>query len=91
MNGTSRAALIEQYVAPFEKLREGLEALRKSAPHGRDYYVQGRGVLDPISARVGAIDVLGFRMADMQHRDRVERVAKVVDELEDILLKLTVG
>jgi hypothetical protein len=37
LNGTSRAALIEQNFAALQALRATVEAIRRGAPHGRDY------------------------------------------------------
>lgn len=41
LNGTSREELVSLRLDVVEAIREAVVALRKAAPHGRDYYVQG--------------------------------------------------
>lgn len=40
LNGTSHADLMKQYQTAYDALTAAIAALRESAPHGRDYYVQ---------------------------------------------------
>jgi hypothetical protein len=40
-NGTSREELVSLRLDVVRAIREAVVALRKAAPHGRDYYVQG--------------------------------------------------
>ncbi len=40
-NGTSREELVSQRLSVVTAIREAVVELRKAAPHGRDYYVQG--------------------------------------------------
>jgi hypothetical protein len=37
INGTSRDVLVAKYIVAIETLRSGLDALRETTPHGRDY------------------------------------------------------
>ena len=41
LNGTSREELVQLRLDVVKAIREAVVALRKAAPHGRDYYVQG--------------------------------------------------
>ncbi len=41
LNGTSREELVSQRLSVVTAIREAVVELRKAAPHGRDYYVQG--------------------------------------------------
>lgn len=41
MNGTSQRELLRQFMDAHTALEEALDALRKTAPNGRDYYVTG--------------------------------------------------
>ncbi len=40
-NGTSRGELVRLRLNVVGAIREAVVELRKAAPHGRDYYVQG--------------------------------------------------
>jgi hypothetical protein len=40
LNGTEADDLLAKYVDAEQKLRAALAALRRCAPHGRDYYLQ---------------------------------------------------
>lgn len=40
LNGTGRKELVSLRLDVVEKIREAVQALRKAAPHARDYYVQ---------------------------------------------------
>jgi hypothetical protein len=66
MNGTSRDSLSEDLCGAYNALREAYDALKRSAPHGRDYYPQGDGALS---------------VAQGQHRARLLAVQSVMDEL----------
>jgi transposase len=41
LNGTSQEELVSLRLDVVEAIRDAVVALRKAAPHGRDYYVQG--------------------------------------------------
>ncbi len=70
-NGTSKAELLEQHSAAREKINDAIHTLRQAAPHERDYYVQ-----EPNT----------YKEAAQQHRDRIQRLQSVYDELMQISL-----
>jgi ketosteroid isomerase-like protein len=46
MNGSGKKRLVEQYSNAMHALNNAIQALNEAYPHGRDYYVQGDGVID---------------------------------------------
>ena len=70
LNGTSKAALVEQYENTMDAVQKASDVLREAYPNGRDYYVQAPGNIS--------------RAMD-EHRSRLDRLADVRRELEDIL------
>jgi hypothetical protein len=70
LNGTSRDALIDGYVSAAQKIDDAMRALEDTQPNGRDYYPQGDGAL---------------MEAMTQHRDRVNRLKAVQNELVAII------
>ena len=71
LNGTSKQELLEQQSNARHKISEAITALRHTAPHGRDYYVQGNSA---------------FREAQKQHCNRVRQLEAVLNELLQISL-----
>lgn len=69
MNGTSRKELHDAYLNAHHKTQDALEAVRRTFPHGRDYYVQ--------SPDAG-------RQATIEHLARLDRLAAVLAELETL-------
>jgi len=69
MNGTSREALLEDFVKVIDALNVAMEALQKSGPNGRDYYPQGDGAL---------------RKAQNEHLARMKKLKEVQDEIQEI-------
>jgi len=67
LNGTSRQALLEGYVAAARAVREAMEAVQAAAPNARDYYVQGPAE---------------WGLAQKEHRARLEKLEEVRAELE---------
>ena len=45
LNGTGRTGLLDQYKTAVMAVRAASDALRKAAPHGRDYYLLGDDAL----------------------------------------------
>lgn len=70
MNGTSKNALLESYLGAMEAIRDAIEAVQDTSPHGRDYYVQE----DP-DAFVGAV---------REHQARLKALQTVIGELEQL-------
>jgi hypothetical protein len=69
LNGTSRDSLLEGYKHAANAVRDAIIALDEAAPHGRDYYPQGKGSID---------------QAIQEHRERMLKLADVISELEQI-------
>jgi hypothetical protein len=69
MNGTSKARLIEQIENAYDAIGKALDAMKQTAPNGRDYYPLGQ------SAREIALD---------QHMARMAKLSSVQSELEAI-------
>jgi len=69
LNGTSKADLLEGYLDVLTALREASDALRKAAPNGRDYYVQG-----PDAYTAAATD----------HTARLRKLEDIRKEIEQI-------
>jgi hypothetical protein len=66
LNGTSREELIRQLRVAGEALLEARRALENAAPHGRDYYPQGKGAI---------------QQAQTEHYERLRRIDDVYEEL----------
>lgn len=75
LNGTSRSELREQLEAADDALRIAIDRLIAASPNARDYYPQGSGAFDE---------------ADDQHRNRVQRLISVREELT-VLIQHVVG
>lgn len=71
LNGTSRGELVGNYRAAHEALQAAIEALQKTAPHGRDYYIQ---------------DGDAIQEAMREYRERFVMLDKVLQELEEICI-----
>lgn len=59
MNGTSREALVEGYLAAHRAIVDAIKAMGECYPNGRDYYTQGPDALkiamDEFDARRAAL------------------------------------
>lgn len=71
LNGTARADLFSGYMDAVEALRGAVEAVRRTAPNGRDYYLQGPDAI---------------LQADREHRARMIALGTVKRELEALCL-----
>lgn len=69
LNGTSRKDLHDGYVAAYEAVQEAITALNRTAPHGRDYYVQESGAL---------------LNATSEHFARLRSLESVLTQLEEL-------
>lgn len=70
MNGTSEKDLSDAIEAAHDAIGVAFDAIKKTAPNGRDYYVYGS------SETVRAMD---------EHYDRLKRLQSVQEELEAII------
>lgn len=69
MNGTSKAALLEQCCDAIDAMHTAGKALAQFCPNGRDYYPQGP------AATGKALD---------QHEARMKKLRDIIAELEKI-------
>jgi hypothetical protein len=73
LNGTSREELIQLRLEAVTAIREAIVALRKAAPHGRDYYVQSPEA---------------YRMARAVWEARLDALENVAEELRSEALEI---
>jgi hypothetical protein len=67
LNGTSVEDLFAQVSVVLEALRLARNAMRRAAPHGRDYYPQGPGALP---------------VAHDEHNARLDKLTDIMREYE---------
>ena len=72
-NGTSKEELIKQLCHAANSIDTAFDALRQTAPNGRDYYPQGPEA---------------FERAIIQHRDRMARLDAIKEELEAMVVAI---
>lgn len=73
LNGTSKESLIEDLCAASNALRAAYDALKQTAPNGRDYYPQGPKALEDATA---------------EHFSRLSRVDSVRQEIESLAIAI---
>ena len=73
LNGSNKDRLLEALSNAREALRLALDAMRETAPNGRDYYTQKPGA---------------FALAQDQHTDRLVTVTIAHDELTVIAMEI---
>lgn len=66
LNGTSREALHEGYIAAGQAVRQAILALAEAAPHERDYYPQGDDA---------------YKRAMAEHNARAVKLGSVLEDL----------
>jgi len=69
LNGTSKNALMEDYLTAYRKLTEAAKALQEAAPNARDYYPQGSDV---------------YTQAASEHTARLVKIRSILDDLDTI-------
>ena len=69
LNGSCPATLRDDYINAGQAVRQAMESLRATSPHGRDYYPQG---------------ATAFGNAAEEHRQRYLRLKSVLEELEEL-------
>jgi len=70
LNGTGRDSLVAEWEKAWDACESAFEALKRTAPNGRDYYPQGSDALEK------AIE---------QHRDRLRKIQSVQDDLQALM------
>jgi len=74
INGTGKADLLNGYRQAMAAVRLAIDAVRSTAPHGRDYYVQRD---NPI------------QMAMREHAERLVKLQSVFDELQALAIHVS--
>lgn len=73
LNGTSKERLVDALCDASNALNEAYEALKQTAPNGRDYYPQGN---DALAA------------ATSEHMDRLRRLDAIKDEVDQLAMAI---
>ncbi len=73
LNGTSKLTIMTEIGAAMDAVECAITALKKAAPHGRDYYPQGPGT---------------YVKATEEHLARMDKLVAVSYELGQILCKI---
>ena len=73
LNGTSRESLTEGYRSAYDAIEAAIDAIAKTSPHGRDYYVQSDNAIV---------------IAANEHRNRLRHLENIRKELETIILAI---
>jgi hypothetical protein len=73
LNGTSKDRLIEDLCKASHALNEAYEALKQTAPNGRDYYPLGPDA---------------FKQADKEHVDRLRRLDAIKGEVDQLTIAI---
>lgn len=69
LNGTSRESLIEGLCEASSAIEAAYQALKQTAPNGRDYYLLGSEAM---------------RVAEAEHVDRLRRIDGVKTEVDEM-------
>ena len=69
LNGTSRLALLEEYRAADQAIREALSCVQAITVHERDFYLQ---------------DLQAFKLAQAQHEARVVDLYSMLNQIDEI-------
>lgn len=69
LNGTSKDRLLNALCNASDKLNEAYNALKQTAPNGRDYYVQGPDAIT---------------QATDEHMDRLRRLDAIKAEIDQL-------
>jgi len=74
LNGTSKEALLSEYVTAMNAVQDAIDALKKVTVHGRDYYPQGDRAIND---------------AMLQRARQFEHLEEVHTELEAIAVEIS--
>lgn len=69
-NGTSKHRLVEELTDAVEAIEAAYQAIKQTAPNGRDYYPFGPDA---------------FNAATNQHQNRLRKIDEVRNELEQLI------
>ena len=73
LNGTSKQSLLNDLDEAFDALDVAFHKLKRTAPNGRDYYLQG-------------IDAI--QQATDEHIARLRKVQNVMDEIQNLMIAI---
>ncbi len=73
LNGTSKEELLDKLTGALTTLNSALNAVALTAPHGRDYYLQGENA---------------HAQARGQHNDRLRRLEEIRNEILFIVRRI---
>ncbi len=73
LNGTRRDSLIDELGLVAEAIDTAYQAMKRTAPNGRDYYPQGNTALDE---------------AMTEHQSRLRRLDEIKGEIEFIAIEI---
>ena len=76
LNGSGKQNLLDQLGTAAKSLYDSVSALQQAAPHQRDYYIN-----DPDGSK--------FAAAQKEHRDRLDRLSSVLEELQEIAINIS--
>lgn len=76
LNGTAKADLLEGYLDALTALRDAHDALCKTAPNGRDYYVADTSGI-------------AINIAMDEHRARLRKLDDIKKEIEAIAMAVS--
>jgi len=71
MNGTDRASLHNGFMQAHDAVIEAIQKVKATSPNGRDYYPQGSDAIIH---------------AGREHRDRIVKLQRIAEELEQLCL-----
>lgn len=73
LNGTSKQSLLDDLDEAFSALNEAFDKLKRTAPNGRDYYLQGEEA---------------FIKAGDAHTTRLRKVHDVIGEIQELMIAI---
>jgi hypothetical protein len=73
-NGTSRESLMDGYEAAWHALEKAYQAIKETAPNGRDFYPQGNAAMNA---------------ATEEHFARLRKVDEVKAEISELLVAIS--
>lgn len=71
LNGSGAIALLDALNNAYHRCQDAMEAIRKTAPNGRDYYPLGDNA---------------YKQAREEYDSRIERINSVAMELSELLI-----
>lgn len=73
MNGTPKQMLIDSLCVASQAIEAAYQAVKQTAPNGRDYYTQG---------------AVAMEKAEAEHRERLRLLDKVKEEIDSMTVQI---